>query len=349
MRKLTFKIAVGAAIVVGFSGMARANGLIVSPNGTAQIGVNDDGSLDANTSAGFVGIGYNFTGQGGRTGFNDALTPGCPCEAWGIAANGVGGQVGPQTGNQNIGVNLSSAGTSNNSSAGPTSTFTSNTFLSQPGMTGLTVSQTFSLGAQTPTGALFQDSIVIHNGTGGAISNVQFARAMDWDVPPTEFSEFVRIGGTGTTPTLLRSTDNGFANANPLTAISDAGIIGPINSDGTTGPADHGSLFVFGFGSLLDGQDKHFNIFYGAGANESDALGLLSLISPELFSLGMSTGADGSAATGLPTFVFAFNGVGGSVVVPPVPEPSTWIMMILGFAGVSLMAYRRRKSLTIAA
>ena len=26
-----------------------------------------------------------------------------------------------------------------------------------------------------------------------------------------------------------------------------------------------------------------------------------------------------------------------------VPEPSTWAMMIMGFAGVSFMAYRRRK------
>jgi hypothetical protein len=29
-------------------------------------------------------------------------------------------------------------------------------------------------------------------------------------------------------------------------------------------------------------------------------------------------------------------------VAPPVPEPSTWAMMILGFAGISFMAYRRK-------
>jgi hypothetical protein len=37
----------------------------------------------------------------------------------------------------------------------------------------------------------------------------------------------------------------------------------------------------------------------------------------------------------------------GGVVINPtgsVPEPSTWAMMILGFAGVGLMAYRRRKT-----
>jgi hypothetical protein len=31
------------------------------------------------------------------------------------------------------------------------------------------------------------------------------------------------------------------------------------------------------------------------------------------------------------------------VNVAAVPEPSTWAMMILGFAGVGFMAYRRQK------
>jgi PEP-CTERM motif len=43
---------------------------------------------------------------------------------------------------------------------------------------------------------------------------------------------------------------------------------------------------------------------------------------------------------------FVFEGTGGLVIDPqitPVPEPSTWAMMLLGFAGVGFMAYRRRK------
>jgi hypothetical protein len=32
----------------------------------------------------------------------------------------------------------------------------------------------------------------------------------------------------------------------------------------------------------------------------------------------------------------------GAVVIAPVPEPSTWAMMILGFFGIGFMAYRRR-------
>jgi hypothetical protein len=34
--------------------------------------------------------------------------------------------------------------------------------------------------------------------------------------------------------------------------------------------------------------------------------------------------------------------LGGGAIAPAVPEPSTWAMMILGFAGVGFMAYRRR-------
>jgi hypothetical protein len=36
-------------------------------------------------------------------------------------------------------------------------------------------------------------------------------------------------------------------------------------------------------------------------------------------------------------------GTGGFVLASPVPEPSTWAMMILGFVGVGAMTYRRRK------
>lgn len=41
--------------------------------------------------------------------------------------------------------------------------------------------------------------------------------------------------------------------------------------------------------------------------------------------------------------------VGIQVDVGAVPEPSTWAMMILGFAGVGFMAYRRKSKMALSA
>jgi hypothetical protein len=38
-----------------------------------------------------------------------------------------------------------------------------------------------------------------------------------------------------------------------------------------------------------------------------------------------------------------------STLAPPVPEPSTWAMMILGFMGVGFMAYRRKSKPALSA
>jgi PEP-CTERM motif len=38
----------------------------------------------------------------------------------------------------------------------------------------------------------------------------------------------------------------------------------------------------------------------------------------------------------------SMSGILGKGPVTAVPEPSTWAMMILGFAGIGFMAYRRK-------
>ena len=49
---------------------------------------------------------------------------------------------------------------------------------------------------------------------------------------------------------------------------------------------------------------------------------------------GFAPGENGPYSTGTGSF--------GAATVAPVPEPSTWAMMILGFFGLAFMAYRRR-------
>ena len=47
--------------------------------------------------------------------------------------------------------------------------------------------------------------------------------------------------------------------------------------------------------------------------------------------------------------ILRLNLAGGDIGVGAVPEPSTWAMMILGFAGVGFMAYRRRNKAALTA
>lgn len=311
---------------------AHAQAVLTSANNKVRIGINTTGDLNAGSP--YTGLAYNFSGQAGISGYQDALTPGCACEAWGVAANGREGQIGRQTGNINI---------SSLSAVTGTGSYTSVTSLSD--LRGLTVTQQFSEAASSSSGALFVNRVTISNTTSATMADVRYARAMDWDVPPTTFSEFTTFKGVSTTKTLLRSTDNGFASALPISGMRDGGRSGPINGDGSTGPSDHGAFFIFGFGDLAAMSSYTFNIYYGAGSDQVDALNLLSNVSPELYNLGQSN-VSGVRAIDRPTYVFAFSGVGGSVVVPSaIPEPSTWALMALGFGSVAWVMRRRRTSL----
>lgn len=338
-------LALAAAIATSLgAGAASAQGFLISTNGKVAIGVTATGSLDTNSTAiggpapgnagssDDLGIAYNFTGQGGRTGWQDALSPGCACEAWGVSGNGVGSFTGSAAGTSGI------AGTTTFNATSITTNAT--------GAAGLTVTQVVTRGVETANGALFKTEVTIANTTGATITDVQYARAMDWDVPPTEFDEYVTHAGVsiGGTSLLLRATDDGFANANPITNITNNGIAGVVNSNGDQGGiADHGSLFIFGFGDLLAGDSKSFTIFYGAGANRSDALSLISLSGAELYSFGQSSGCTGSAfgtrCDNLPTFIFAFDNVG----LPPIGVPGPAALGLFGLALLGLGAVARRR------
>jgi len=80
----------------------------------------------------------------------------------------------------------------------------------------------------------------------------------------------------------------------------------------------------------------------------NNALGTTFSLTPDFYAqggliLGNLFLANGDILSTAQSSALFYNGPNGvPFSTPPVPEPSTWAMIIIGFAGVGFMAYRRR-------
>jgi hypothetical protein len=313
-------------------------------NGTGvYLGINTTGNFNVPNGTGGVTLVSNNSDDIGLyylPVLGDGTAPGCLCEGWGVGVTQGATQIHGRA-------DISSGGTFNLTVDSFTSTAsTATSIVHLTSLPGLTVSQAYS---PTSSPALFQDVVTITNGTSGTLTNVRYERVMDWDIPPTTFDEFVTIQGWPAT-NLIHTSDDGFHTPDPYNLSGPEGCAsGPtVNVNFTrSGPCDHGADFVFDFGSLAAGASKTFTIFYGAAGSGAAALAALSSVGAEVYSLGQcnsgtTTAPPCTAAGGPATFIFGFQGVGGTPIGGggDVPEPSS--LILLG-SGLACVAWRMRK------
>jgi hypothetical protein len=311
LRSLLVIILALAALIaaLGTGSPASANHdatFTVLSNGVVQLGVWSEGHLNVPagipSSGGVSDVGLRYLPTN-----SEATAPGCLCEGWGAADAGL-----PVTGHANAADGLPV----NMTQVSFTSDGTTAVSVVDIG-TALRVTHNFHPSPATPN--LYEVDVTILNVSGVGLGDVRYRRVMDWDVEPTAFSEFSTIE-TGTSTALLFSSDDGFASSDPLAGPTSISFTGEAVD---SGPADHGALFDFGFGSLAVGASHNFKIYYGAGATEAEAVAAVTAVGAEVFSFGQPS-TEGGATLGTPnTFIFAFSGVGGGAVFTPSPSPAS--------------------------
>ena len=328
-----------AAIALSVSASAFGAGATIT-SGNVSLGVNDLGHLINQDPSGLI-TDRPEGSEGSRYSVflkdvGDALSPGCACEGWGASANVVGRA---SIGNGGV-VNLSL-----DSFTSTSSTATSKTHVTS--LADFEITQAYQPSAST---ALFENIVTLKNNGTETLTDVRYTRAMDWDIPPNEFREYVTIKGADTTTGILVSGNDGFATPNPLATdltIEGSNAIATKTDATDKGPSDHGFAVTFGFGDLAPGAEKKFSIFYGAAYTETAALSALGTVGAELYSLGQTKAGD----VNTPTFIFAFKGVGGIVVEPPpdgeeppvIPLPAGVWMALSTLGGIGAIKSLRKR------
>ena len=293
---LALVMATTAGAAQGRGGAAATSGMLPSfagiSNGTLRLGINPEGHIDAIVDGDeWLGLVYVPTGAEG-------LINGCWCEGWGVADR-----------------NASLSGWASVANGG----VSPNVAVTAFDVTGDTADSSVEIGGAfrvrhrfhpSSRPELYQLDVTIEN-IGDSLADVVYRRAMDWDVPPTEFSEYVTIQGAHSR--LLDSTDYGFQNVNPLLPLYDLGARGTFED---VGPGDVGSVFDFGLGTLAPGASASLTLFYGAAPSEVDALAALEAVGADLYSLGQPSTPDGPTL-GTPN-TFMFGAADGAVPTGPV-------------------------------
>lgn len=303
MKVVLKKFVAATLLAVGATAVQAAPAVL--DTGSVQMGISD-----------FAGLGEGGVGLVGPTG--DAITPGCLCEGWGASA---GGSAGYTYGGSRSG--LTSGTTTATVLSGPTLAASSIVSMSN----GLEVTHTYSYAAG---GVLFKVHVAMKNATAGSLSDVRYARTLDWDVPPGHFSDdFTTVRFSGIGGKLFSTSTDPFAVPDPLVTRSQDQDINITDT-----PGDKGSFFIFKFGDLAAGEMTEFDTYIGAGRTTKELVDALNGVGAEAYSYTFDNDTPA-------TYGYGFVGIG----LPPVehvPEPGTLALASLALLGLGGM--RRRKS-----
>ena len=318
--------------VIGFEESAIIYNSTTVEEQQIALGIRKEGQMGARLgniaeNASDTGIAYKFDGsysQGYKSGWQDATTPGCLCEGWGA---GFVDRVGRQSHGR---ANESKGGVQNievKSFVSDETSITSTVWIKDSvGQPVLEVTHRFGPAAKVP-GALFQALVTMTNISGDSLQDVRYNRTMDWDVPPTEFNEYVTIKGAAAsaaspnTPKILYSGDNGFMTPDPFSSSGSYGSYRNQDVD-RGGPTDHGFTATFKLGELLCGEAHTFMIYYGAAADRPTMEAAFVTEDVPLYSIGESANRDRYGRRVDPSDVsygFGFKGLSGSAIAPSLP------------------------------
>ncbi|NUU19142.1 hypothetical protein HP550_17985 [Cellulomonas humilata] len=214
----------------------------------------------------------------------EVLAQGCACEAWGIGNQWDHGSVDSQGSASNV--TLRSFQADADSAEIVTSTG------------DLRVTHEYEPSSDDD---LYAVNVTVER-TGALVNSdhVTYRRAVDFDVAPTPFDEYVTWAKTsdGDDSNVVVLTNDGFAYADPTSAATSLGSVGYVDR---YGPTDQGGLIDLDLGPVRPGSPVTFTLYFGVALDADEARASVEGVGADVYLLG-----EPSSELSTNTAVFAF-------------------------------------------